>query len=230
MAYQLKAQSEKDGDHYLAGAVLDNWNATSLAGDSVSGLGAWSKEEIAQFLKSGRTDRVAAAGPMAEVVEKSTQFLNDQDLLALGEYLKSLPPLRVKLKQKSFLQTSEVSHAKFEDTAWRRRLTVYLNNCKICHGQNGEGEKRIYPNLTKNEAVNAPNPISLIHLVLTGSIMHATQTAPTELEMPGLGWRLGDAEVADVLCFVRSHWDNHASQVSPRYVGRIRKKLEKALR
>ena len=88
MAYQLKARSEKDGGRYLAGAVLDNWNATSLAGDSLSGLGAWSKEEIAEFLKSGRTDRVAAAGPMAEVVEKSTQFLNDQDLLAVAGRLK----------------------------------------------------------------------------------------------------------------------------------------------
>lgn len=43
--------------------------------------------------------------------------------------------------------------------------------------------------------------------------------------MPDFGWRLGDAEVADVLSFVRGSWGNHASAVGQRKVGRIRKIL-----
>jgi mono/diheme cytochrome c family protein len=43
--------------------------------------------------------------------------------------------------------------------------------------------------------------------------------------MPDFGWRLSNEEVADVLCFVRSSWGNHAAEVSSDEVGRIRKTL-----
>jgi len=43
--------------------------------------------------------------------------------------------------------------------------------------------------------------------------------------MPDFGWRLSDAELADVLSFVRSSWDNHAAAVSRDEVGRVRKAL-----
>ena len=77
----------------LAGGTLDNWHVSSLAGDFVTGLHAWTKDEIAEFLRTGRTARVAAAGVMAEVVGVSTQYLTDQDLMAIAEYLKTLPPV-----------------------------------------------------------------------------------------------------------------------------------------
>ena len=43
--------------------------------------------------------------------------------------------------------------------------------------------------------------------------------------MPGFGWRLSDAEVADVLSFIRSNWANHAAAVCGDEVGRLRKAL-----
>src|SRR5450759_2495140 len=89
---QEKAGSEKDGRPYLAGAKLDNWYALPLTGDRKTGLNAWSKDEIAEYLKTGRTARVVAVGMMVEVVAKSTQYLTDHDLMAIAEYLKSLPP------------------------------------------------------------------------------------------------------------------------------------------
>src|SRR5664279_747568 len=89
---QEKAGSEKDGRPYLAGAKLDNWYALPLTGDRKTGLNAGSKDEIAEYLKTGRTERVAAVGMMAVVVTKSTQYLTDKDLMAIAEYLKSLTP------------------------------------------------------------------------------------------------------------------------------------------
>jgi mono/diheme cytochrome c family protein len=43
--------------------------------------------------------------------------------------------------------------------------------------------------------------------------------------MPDFGWRLSDAEVADVLSFIRSSWGNHAAAVSSDEIGRVRKAL-----
>jgi len=229
---QEKASSEKDGRLYLAGAKLDNWYALPLTGDHKTGLDAWSKDEIAEYLKTGRTDRVAAVGMMAEVVGKSTQYLIDQDLLAIAEYLKTLPPSTDEEPGNGNLsiQASDVSAAtralSAGDTGMRGSR-VYLDNCNACHRSDGTGAKRTFPNLVKNEAVNAKDPISLIHIVLTGSSMPQTQTAPSAFAMPDFGWRLSNADVADVLSLVRGNWGNQAAAVSAGEVGCVRKALAK---
>ena len=43
--------------------------------------------------------------------------------------------------------------------------------------------------------------------------------------MPAFGWRLSDAELADVLSFIRGSWGNHAAAVSHDEIGRVRKAL-----
>jgi alcohol dehydrogenase (quinone), cytochrome c subunit len=230
IAGQEKAGREQDGRQYLAGATLDNWHASPLTGDLETGLHAWSKDEIVEFLRTGRTARVAALGVMAEVVGKSTQYLTDQDLMAIAEYLKSLPPFNDEGQGNadSAMQTSAASAAtralRAGDTGMRGSH-VYLDNCNACHRSDGSGANRTFPILAKNEAVNAKDPISLIRIVLAGSSMPSTQTAPSAFAMPDFGWRLSDEEVAYVLSFVRSSWGNHAAAVSRDEVGRVRKTL-----
>jgi mono/diheme cytochrome c family protein len=55
--------------------------------------------------------------------------------------------------------------------------------------------------------------------------MPSTQTAPTAFAMPDFGWRLSDADVADVLSFIRNNWGNHAAAVDSDKVNRVRKNL-----
>ena len=230
VAGQEKAVSERNGRQYLAGATLDNWYASPLTGDRDTGLHAWSQADIVDFLRSGRTARVAASEFMGGVVSKSTQYLTDQDLMAIAEYLKSLPPAHGAGPghADSALQASAASAAtralRSGDTGMRGSR-VYLDNCSACHRSDGSGASRTFPDLVHSEAVNAQDPISLEHIVLAGSSMPSTQTAPSAFAMPGFGWRLNDAEVADVLSLVRGSWGNHAAAVSRSAVGRTRKAL-----
>jgi mono/diheme cytochrome c family protein len=230
IAGQVKAGSEKDGRLFLAGATLENWHASSLTGDYGTGLHAWLNDEIVDYLKTGRTARVAATGMMAGVVGKSTQYLTDTDLTAIADYLKSLPPSNDKGHNNadSAMQANAAAATtaalRTGDTGMRGSR-LYLDNCNSCHGSDGSGAKRTFPNLVKNEAVDASDPVSLIHIVLSGASMPQTLTAPSALAMPGFGWRLTDAEVADVLSFIRGGWGNHAAAVGRREVGRVRKAL-----
>lgn len=170
---------------------------------------------------------------MAQVVAKSTQYLTDEDLMAIAEYLKSLPPSNNSEGQgyaNSHIQVaanSEATRALAAGDTGMRGSRIYLDNCNACHRSDGSGAKRTFPNLVKNEAVNAKDPISLIHIVLNGGSMPSTQTAPSVFAMPAFGWRLSDAEVADVLSFVRGSWGNHVVAVNPDEVGRLRKGLIK---
>jgi mono/diheme cytochrome c family protein len=230
LAGQEKADSERKGKHFLAGAMLDNWEASPLTAKLDTGLQAWSKAEIVEFLKTGRTARMAAFGAMAGVIEKSTQYLTDQDLMAMAEYLKSLPSSdrTRRVETEPAMRASQAfaaQQALRAGDAGLRGAQVYLDNCNACHHSDGTGAPRIFPNLAKNEVVNAKDPISLIHLVLTGSAMPSTQTAPSAIAMPDFGWRLSDEELADVLSFVRGSWGNHAPEVRSDEVGRVRKTL-----
>jgi len=226
------AGQEKAGRHFLAGATLDNWQAYPLTGDRATGLHAWSKEEIVEFLKTGRTARVAALAVMGGVVSKSTQYLTDQDLLAMAEYLKALPPshsggLATADSTPTIGDSSAATSALRAGDTGMRGSRVYLDNCNACHRSDGAGASRTFANLAKNEAVNAKDPISLIHIVLSGSSMPQTKMAPTAFAMPAFGERLSDEDVAEVLTFIRENWGNHAAEVSRHQVGRVRKALAK---
>jgi mono/diheme cytochrome c family protein len=56
-----------------------------------TGIGYWSKNEIASYLKNGVSPiNIKAGGDMAEVIA-DTATLSNEDRLAIGEYMKSLP-------------------------------------------------------------------------------------------------------------------------------------------
>lgn len=233
IAGQEKALSETDGRHYLTGAVADNWFASNLTDDLGTGLRAWSKEEIVEYLKTGRTGRSAASGAMGHVVGASTQHLHDEDLMAIAEYLKSLPASSrngsVSGNKSENVPAPASTVAEATTRALRsgktdtRGAQLYLDNCNACHHSDGAGVQRTFPSLVKNEVVNTRDPTSLIHIVLTGSALPSTQVAPSALAMPDFGWRLSDQDVADVLSFVRSSWGNQAPPVNAKEVARLRK-------
>ncbi|WP_459626540.1 c-type cytochrome [Bradyrhizobium diazoefficiens] len=57
------------------------------------GIGEWSVKDIANFLKTGEfPEGDSAGGAMARVI-KNTSQLSDEDIAAMADYLKSLPPV-----------------------------------------------------------------------------------------------------------------------------------------
>jgi hypothetical protein len=67
----------------------------------------------------------------------------------------------------------------------------------------------------------------VIRLILEGSQLPATRSAPSELAMPGFGGRLSDDEVAQLASFVRQSWGNRAPAVQAAQVGTIRAVVDK---
>src|SRR5262249_24383253 len=69
---------------YLEGGYLQGWSAPDITNDSHQGLGAWSREDLIAYLKSGHNRVTAATGPMGEVVTLLTAFMSDSDLNAIA--------------------------------------------------------------------------------------------------------------------------------------------------
>lgn len=219
------------GDLFLSGSPITGWYAPSLRAGGSGGIGAWSAEDIATFLKTGRNQRASAFGGMTEVVDDSTQYMSDGDLHAIGVYLKSLPEKNGAPATAATASSGAAASEAQASVALRsgqlsgRGSQVYLDSCNACHRSSGTGSPPAFPTLAGNSIVNAPDPTSVIRIVLAGGHTPATASAPTRLSMPDFAWRLNDAEVADVVTFIRTSWGNTGTPVEAATVAKLRSSI-----
>ncbi len=187
---------------------LQNWYAPSLASSAEAGVADWSTAEVSALLKSGLTPRGAALGPMAEVVFRSTQYLDDADIAAMAEFLKSLPQTRPRVRAAVELDEAVRTHGE----------ALYKDHCAACHGASGEGGSGpngvVYVPLAGNRKVLLDTPANLIHIVVNGGFPPTTAGDPRPYGMPPFGPALKDEEIAVLASYVRSAWGNAAPPVS----------------
>ncbi len=222
LTMQMKATTPAGGAVYLSGAVIENYFAPSLRSSGPGTLGAWSEQELAQFLQTGANVQGIAFGSMSDVIIHSTQYMTPADALATAEYLKSLKNPNEKPTTPFSYDAAEHLALKNGDASKPGAL-IYLDNCAACHRPDGLGYERVFPRLAGNPVVQTANPQSLISIVLEGSQTPRTTRTPAQFTMPRFAWRLSDQGVADVVNFIRTSWGNRASPVLPIDVAKIRK-------
>jgi mono/diheme cytochrome c family protein len=197
----------------LQGGSLDKWVAPDLTSNPRTGLGAWSVDDIAQYLRDGRNARADAGGPMGEVVTYSTSLMTDADRHAMAVYLKSQAA------------SPSMANSAPNGEAMGRGAAIYSDACSSCHLEDGIGQPGIFPPLGHNAVLQQPNPLGLEHLILAGARIGTSPTHPSPFAMPSFAWKLSDQEVADVSTYLRNSWGNQAPAVSTSEVRAARKKL-----
>ena len=219
---QVKAIRPADGPAYLSGAVIENFFAPSLRNNGPGTIGAWTDDELAQFLKTGANPHGIVFGSMSDVIVHSTQYLSDQDALAAAKYLRTI-------HTPGDMPTAPFAYDKAEHEALRNGdaskagAMIYLDNCAACHRPDGTGYERVFPRLAGNPVAEADNPLSLVTIILQGSQTPRTQGTPAQFAMPSFAWRLSNQDVADAVNFIRTSWGNHASPITPEDVASVRK-------
>lgn len=208
-----------DKDKPLGGGYAEHVYAPSLAGGVRDGLGAWSEEDIVDFLKTGSNRIASAAGPMAEVVEQSTRHLSDADLKAIAIYLKDLPGGASKNRNDDAGQVLAS-----DDSRMQRGAALYYDNCRACHMDGGTGQTHAFPQLKESSSIQAAEAATLISVVLNGARKPVTDADATGLQMPGFAARLDDGEIADLVTYIRNAWGNRAGVVSSGDVADLREK------
>src|SRR6202041_853732 len=225
IAMQVKATTPAGGAAYLSGAVIENYFAPSLRNSGPGTLGAWSEDELAQFLQTGANAQGIAFGSMSDVIIHSTQYMTAADALATPKYLKSLrSPGEEPAARFTY---DEIEHIALRNgDASKPGAMIYFKHCAACHRPDGVGYERVFPALAGNPVVQAGNPQSLISIVLDGPQTRRTARTPAQFPMPRFAWRLSDTEVADVVNFIRTSWGNRAAPASSADVAKIRKSVQ----
>lgn len=201
---------------FLQGGVVEGWMAPDITTNNHTGLGKWTLEDITSYLKTGSNRYDMATGPMAEEVKNSSQRWTDADLKAVAVYLKESG-------HDSGAQAPEPIKA--DDSSMKAGKAIYADRCSACHTPNGTGQQGLFPRLADSPLINSENATSLIHVVLAGSRPVDTDAAPTAPGMPSFGGNLSDADVANVVTFIRNSWGNAATAVSAEDVKDLREKL-----
>ncbi|MGE7368573.1 c-type cytochrome [Neorhizobium sp. NPDC001467] len=163
-----------DNAQYLGGSDLGGWYAPNITSDKMSGVGSWSIDEMASYLKNGRlAGKAQAAGPMAEAVEHSFSKMRDEDLHAIAAYLKTVPAITSPAEATSPASSADRAHYDFEGAKAQSVLMaavattpigkdlletrintdtsgvtdgarLYVNACATCHMPNGAGTSDTY--------------------------------------------------------------------------------------
>ncbi len=212
--------AEKTSEPY-AGGVLDEPDeergsvrrgAPNLT-EAAHGLKAWSEDDLAGYLKLGVGSRARLMGTMNEVVLNSTRHLTTEDTRAMAVYIKSLAPAG---------DTGTRPSQAVMDLGARQ----YDIHCGTCHLPSGLGSADTGPPLAGSAFAQAPNPSSLIDLVINGPRIPVPAPSgewqrPWQSMTP-FGQKLSDEQAAALLTFVRNSWGNAAGTVEPRDIDRMR--------
>jgi len=162
----------------LAGATLQGWFAPNITTDPRKGIGNWSHDDLAAYLKTGTNDWTLASGPMAEAVVHSTSKMTAEDVAAIATYLKDSGAAG---------DASSPAVVSSDDKAMRVGLAIYKDSCAACHKDSGLGESDLFPRLAGSALVQSDDPTTLVRVVLQGTRAVSTSAKPTFGQRAGSG-------------------------------------------
>lgn len=104
-------------------------------------------------------------------------------------------------------------------------MSIYITHCTGCHQDSGMGEPHRFPPVAKSDWVNGPAE-RLINVVLKGQQGEIQVNGETYNQaMPSFAF-LTDAELAEVISFVRTNFGNHGGRVTAAEVERVRREIK----
>jgi mono/diheme cytochrome c family protein len=209
LAYALESGRE------FAGEVLVGWRAYNITSDKHFGVGDWSDAQLASFLSSAHAqDRGSAAGPMAEAVENSLQYLTSEDISALVAYLRTV------VAQTSDYAVNATPAPDAQEPQDELGRHVFEGGCVNCHEYNGDGRQTAYASLAGSRSVADPTGENVTQIMLNGAKYRIKDQT---VYMPPFGPAYSDAELAAVANYVIAHFGDRAGRVTPEDVAKRRR-------
>ena len=226
------------GGKAFAGGSLGDWYAPNITSHPISGIGGWTDDELATYLKTGRVaGKGQAGGGMAEAVSNSLSRLRDDDISAIVTYLRTVPAVADKDATRAAFAWGDATAAPGEpairgtDAPIASGAVLYSGLCASCHGSRGEGSKDgYYPSLVHNSTVGMVRPQNLVATIIGGidRDVDGEHVLMPHFSEGSYVQALSDADVAAVATYVRTTF-GPGDQVTEAQVASIRDGGEKPL-
>jgi len=196
--------AEKGGASFLAGGMVDGWEAPALNSLSKAPT-PWTEDQLFNYLSTGYSDaHGVAAGPMGPVVSELAK-LPRTDVRAMAVYLASL---NGSAEAASTVTAQKVTVAASQATVSPQSLSngqrVFEGSCQGCHAD-GLGPKLfgVSPSLATNTNVHSALPDNLIKVIQQGIAKPATADLGY---MPGFKDSLSNTQISDLAAYLRTRF------------------------
>ncbi|WP_447875773.1 c-type cytochrome [Serratia fonticola] len=191
----------------MQGGDLGRFIAPDITPQALAQRG-WTPEDLSRFLSTGLAPQGSAFSEMHMVVDLSTRHLTPEDHRALVTYLmgdKPPQPVAAKIGQGS-------------DAG---RIT-YLDQCSACHERDGAGIPHVAVAMRDNATLRQPDGKNLIVSVLDGLPAQQFPGNESMQSMPGFADRLDDAQIAELVNYLRVTWGGLPADITAEQVKALR--------
>lgn len=219
----------EDLSRELGGGDVGSWHAPNITSDANSGIGGWSEQELASYMRQGyAANKAQASGPMAEAIDHSLRHLNEADLRAMAVYLKTVPAQRDAADTQPVYAWGKASDdlnsirgvALPKDLNEMTGPQLYDAHCATCHQARGQGSfDGGLPPLFHNTALGRANTNNLVMVMLEGI---QRQADTTEIRMPAFAKQLSDRQIATLGSYLLERYGNPQARVSADQVKNLR--------
>lgn len=192
--------AEKGGTGFLAGAMVDGWEAPAL-NQLANADKPWSEEQLFRYLRSGHSaEHGVAAGPMGPVVSELAT-LPESDVRAMAGYLISLSTPTTLNAEPQVQLAGNLQPAQAQQAGER----LFQGACQACHSAASGGPQLfgVSPDLANNTNIFSDRPDNLIKVILQGIAKPATADLGF---MPGFKDSFSDRQVADLVNYLRQRY------------------------
>jgi mono/diheme cytochrome c family protein len=212
----------------FSGATQAGWQAYNITPDRTAGIGNWSDDALIAYLSTGiAPGHASAAGPMADVVQNSTQYLTREDLRAVAAYLRGLQPVSGGVTRSRDAwgkpATDDITALRGTSIPGVNGAQLFVANCATCHNWTGAGvgasAPGAYPSLIHNSVAGAPSPDNLAMVILHGV---TRKTKDADVLMPAFGAELSNAQVAAIANYVTKQFGNPQATLTAEQVAGLR--------
>ncbi len=195
-----------DAGSFLAGAMVDGWQAPALTSVASNAPIAWSADAFYDYLRHGHSrEHGAALGPMAPVV-RELRRVPDADIRAMAIYLASFneQPQAASAGAGAAAQVVQAAATTSAAAQPGPGQRLFDNACAACH-HDGDGPKLLGVNtpLALSSKLHSDRPDNLIHTILDGV------QQPPGLEvgfMAGFRDALDDAQIEQLARYMRARF------------------------
>jgi mono/diheme cytochrome c family protein len=190
--------AESVGHPYYGALIENDWWAWPLH-YSFSPV-AWTKDELASFLRGNTTVHGRATGPMGPVVQ-SLAALPDSDIDAIATYFGELIRPVSAHPEKVVADVMARSRSRETGAPGDRGRQLYYAACAGCHDDGGSSPLATRMELMVNSALWYPRPNNFVLAVLDG-----VGSSPTDAKgplMPPLRDALNDEEIVAIANYLR---------------------------
>ncbi|KIC41956.1 hypothetical protein RA27_00655 [Ruegeria sp. ANG-R] len=209
-------------DKALSGAKLTGFEAPDITPDGLVRRG-WTQDHLLTYFRTGDSPQGTAFGEMHLVVKNSLSHMTSADQLAVATYLLNGEEPKADTKpQISAATLAAEANYTADHTAGQ---ALYLANCSLCHGRQGQGIPNTMPPLDGNGTVAQRDGVNLALVIAHGLSQEESSRIAAFGPMPAFSDRLSVIQMTDLMNYLRKTFADHGEQPSELTAKEIRQAL-----